>query len=243
MGLLLYCIIQGSPVPMPAPPAGISGQPLRTICYPPLHAVVSRHRRPHIQPDQETIQTYGRIIEWYHQHFNLIPLRFGYLLSEASQVERLLREHLAHFTGLLEDLQDCVEMGVRLFLPRSPLSEEGEGPDSPPGLAYLACRKRHFDREDRESWTADHLEEEICRSLAGLYLRHCRECQCLTQGRLLSLHFLVPRKAQAAFREVARAFGRGQAENFLLSGPWPPYNFVSARGPLRNPGADLKEPW
>ncbi len=109
------------------------------------------------------------------------------------------------------------------------------------GLAYLNARKRNFAWEDREEREADHLAEKVCLALTGLYRRHCRESRGLSQGRLLSMYFLVPRPAQAAFREAARGLSAPGPAAVLLSGPWPPYNFVLAAPPLESPTSALEK--
>ena len=60
----------------------------------------------------------------------------------------------------------------------------------------------------------------------------CREDRSsAADGRLLSLFFLVRRENVERFRE---AFGQLQQETsakMLLTGPWPPYNFVGSPCP------------
>jgi hypothetical protein len=46
------------------------------------------------------------------------------------------------------------------------------------------------------------------------------------QSPMLSLYFLVPRKSIGKFREVFRRLSCAEPARLLLSGPWPPYNFV-----------------
>lgn len=244
MELLLYCIFPGAGLDVPSFLTGVGGRPLITVGRASLRAAVSHCRRADLNPDRETLQTYGRIIEWCHNHYTAIPFRFGYLLPDASQVDRLLTERHTHFEALLEGLQGCVEMGVRIFLPWGTPggpAEEDRAASAESGLAYLNARRRGFAREDREGREADRLAEKVCLALTGLYRRHCRESRGLPQGRLLSLYFLVPRPAQGAFREVARGLSAQGPGAVLLSGPWPPYNFVLAAPPLKRPTSALEE--
>ncbi len=209
-----------------------------------LHAAVSLCHRADLNPDRETLQTYGRVIEWCHNRYTAIPFRFGYLLPDASQVERLLTERRTHYEALLQGLQGCVEMGVRIFLPWEPPagpSEADRAANAASGLAYLNARKRSFAWEDREEREAERLAEKVCLALTGLYRRHCRESRGLSQGRLLSMYFLVPRPAQGAFREAARGLSAPDPAAVLLSGPWPPYNFVLAAPPLESPTSALEK--
>jgi gas vesicle protein GvpL/GvpF len=244
MELLLYCIFPGSGLSVPSFLSGVGGRPLMTVGRASLQAAVSRCQRADLLPDRETLQTYGRIVEWCHYHYTAIPFRFGYLLPDASQVERLLTERRTHYEALLEGLQGCVEMGVRIFLPCAPPggpAGEGCAAGAASGLAYLNARKRSFAWEDREEREADRLAEKVCLALTGLYRRHCREFRGLSQGRLLSMYFLVPKAAQDAFREAARGLSAPGPGAVLLSGPWPPYNFVLTPPPRERPPAALEK--
>jgi hypothetical protein len=51
--------------------------------------------------------------------------------------------------------------------------------------------------------------------------------QSQTPNPLVSLYFLVPRQSVERFRQVFRHICRGQNVKLLMSGPWPPYNFVT----------------
>ena len=44
-----------------------------------------------------------------------------------------------------------------------------------------------------------------------------------------SLYFLVKRGAVESFRQAFRRIERAESARLLLSGPWPPYNFVAPK--------------
>ena len=45
---------------------------------------------------------------------------------------------------------------------------------------------------------------------------------------LLSLYFLVDRAVVESFRQAFRRLSEAESARLLLSGPWPPYNFVTS---------------
>jgi hypothetical protein len=45
-------------------------------------------------------------------------------------------------------------------------------------------------------------------------------------NRFPSIYFLIPRESIDAFRQVFRQLSKTDSARLLLSGPWPPYNFV-----------------
>jgi hypothetical protein len=75
------------------------------------------------------------------------------------------------------------------------------------------------------------LVKELCDSLYGSFVRHKVEFPSSGRSRLLSLYFLVPRDSVGCFRRAARGLHRNESVKLLLSGPWPPYNFVDSLQP------------
>ena len=94
------------------------------------------------------------------------------------------------------------------------------------GIAYLEARRLHYFCLDQADLEQRRLVEELCNSLAGLYVRRKVEVPESSSSRPLSIHFLVPRDSIDSFRHAARQFRSRQPLKLLLSGPWPPYNFV-----------------
>jgi len=136
-------------------------------------------------------------------------------------------------------------MGLRVLLASGPWAaaarggpeggREVAGPHPPeaapsrPGLAYLLARKAHYTQEDR--WTQEYRQaaDRCLAQFSGLFTK------ARTEGPsprlpLLSLYFLVPHRAVASFRQAFRHLAAAEPARLLLSGPWPPYNFVT-RGP------------
>jgi hypothetical protein len=95
------------------------------------------------------------------------------------------------------------------------------------GRAYLALRKVHYQMHDETLEGRQALIDRYIQAYSGLYAKHRTETDTKNGAVILSLYFLTPETKVIRFRET---FGR-VAENgdakALLSGPWPPYNFVT----------------
>jgi hypothetical protein len=99
------------------------------------------------------------------------------------------------------------------------------------GLTYLTARKAHYAHQDR--WTDGYRQAaDRCRAqFAGLFVK-CKTEAPSPRLPLLSLYFLVPRPVVESFRQAFRHLSKTESARLLLSGPWPPYNFVTG-GPRR----------
>lgn len=245
MSCLCYCICRHPGPEVAGPLWGVADRPVYRLNHRQLSAAVSRIAAGEQEPDLAGIRAYARVVDCYHRQGPVIPLRFGCVLPRESQVIRFLDERLSQYETLLQELEDCVEMGLRVLLPQASLAgvcrlgpdsgREAAGPPPAagrPGLAYLTARKAHYAHQDR--LTGEYRRAaELCRAqFAGLYLK-CKTEPPAPRLPLLSLHFLVPRANEVAFRQAFRRLGAAAAARLLLSGPWPPYNFVTGESGLR----------
>jgi hypothetical protein len=48
----------------------------------------------------------------------------------------------------------------------------------------------------------------------------------LAENALASIYYLVPRDSVAEFRKAFQSMSLNNPAKLLLSGPWPPYNFM-----------------
>ncbi len=177
------------------------------------------------QLDVARLLAYEKTTAVLHATRTVVPLRFGCVMEDQSQILGWLEEHRAEFEQLLSQLDGLDEMGLQLWSELPPAQERLPWEPLPtlPGARYLAAaRRRHASLTPLEEGWA----HRICGSLEGFYVRQKREAHPAPGGRLVSLHFLVARAAAADFRERARRLALPAGMKFLVSGPWPPYNFV-----------------
>jgi hypothetical protein len=108
------------------------------------------------------------------------------------------------------------------------------------GQAYLTSRKAYYDQEDKLGKEIDTIIEQYRKAFSGLYVKFKAEYpstgnlqfsifnhQSQTPNPLVSLYFLVPRQSVERFRRVFRRICSGQSARLLMTGPWPPFNFVT----------------
>jgi len=240
LSCLLYCVFGAPGPPAPGPLEGVGGGPVFVLRHRGLGAALSTLAPGACPQDFGAVRAHGRVVAAFHAHRTVVPMRFGCLLAHESQVNRLLQEHVGHYRALLQELEGCAEMGIRLLLPApSPAKPDGlTGPGGVPspagngataaaqGSAYLLARKSYYDQQDRESQGQRQIAAQCLAHFAGRFKKFRIENRCLGWP-LLSLYFLVPRSSLDAFCQAFRTFSPAPGAKALLSGPWPPYNFVT----------------
>ena len=235
MSWLLYAIFRGPLQPGLEPPAGVAGRPVVAVNHLDLGAAVSELAEPEAAADVPSLVAHEQVVEFFFRHRTVIPLRYGAMVGERREVTALLETHQAEYRALLQALDGFAEMGIQLLIDGAPSGvKTGSTADSPaqlasaqpPGASYLLAKKLSYRSADRMAERESELAEALCASLAGLFRRRKVERPSATGEGLLSLYFLVPRSAVEEFRQASRQGLKNHRFKLLLSGPWPPYNFV-----------------
>ena len=247
MSWLLYGIVFAGPRrgsdPPPMLPSGVGGAPVRLIAANGLGAAVSSVDSSEITPSVGRALAYAKVVEALHADRTVLPLRYGCVLGQESDVVELLRTQSGTYAERLRGLDGCVEMGIRV--PTVPQGSAGmgdcgvkgagwrgdvSGPFS--GTAYLDRQKEFYAERERRAHEAAASVQRHCASLAGLFLR-CKTEHCAAQGPrslfdvpFLSVHFLVKREGLPSFRAAVVRIDLTERARLALSGPWPPYNFA-----------------
>jgi len=247
---LVYCILSETELPCDGLPVGVDGDTVSLLCEGGLaavHSIVSEGRG---SPDAvETlrntrisrVKAYASVIDALHRTCTVLPMRYGCLLPTEAHISELLRERRDDFLSCLDEVRGCVEMVLYVPLEdlevlsgeeqlHAGLRSTSQRDIRSPGIAHLAALKRHY-MQVEASARAVAASTEQCRSaFEGLFVKWKSEfspgappsCQTAT----LRLFFLVRREDQQDFVETHANLVLHGALRGLLSGPWPPHNFV-----------------
>ena len=235
-------------------PPGVCGAPVRLVQSSGLGAAVSPvpvsvERAAHridartdplaLPPAVLTVEAalaHGRVVDVMHRAGALIPLRFGCFLHDEAAVAAMLEHRAEEFCRMLHTVEGCVEMGVRILGTAHSLLPPTDGQplasaarDGGRGTAYLSARRGVYAAVERQHGDAAAITDSLRTQLGGLFVQFRVEAGASRQEGttlLASTYFLVERASLGAFRSAFRALVRRVERPLLLSGPWPPYNFV-----------------
>jgi len=236
MTFLLYGIVfaqsgaHGSGHPPPGLPPGVGGAPVRLTVEGGLGAAVSWIEPPDLTPNVARALSYARVVEALHGDRAVLPMRYGCLFEEERQVVELLAVHGQQYAAVLRGLDGCVEMGVRVLLAAessSPLPSFGPESGGASGRAYLTARAARHAQAEEVTGALAAVTERLRIALDGLAERTEAGRGVRAAPGLSSLYFLVKRGTVESFRRAFQRIERAEPARLLLSGPWPPYNFVA----------------
>ncbi|MBI4498620.1 MAG: GvpL/GvpF family gas vesicle protein [Chloroflexi bacterium] len=240
-GCYVYAIV-GRETPLPSGVAGLDGAPLVAVPWQDLAAVTSRVAPAAVRPTAERLLCHEAVVEAVRRDGRALPMRFGTVLPDPAAVAQALSLHHDTLRADRERLAGQVELGlVVLWKPEDCRGEAPPEQDSAlrpspatagPGTCYLRSRLA----EHRREAVVRSLAEEYARSLGGALHRYARESRSTTLPTprlVLRAAYLLAPADIGAFREAFEALRRAHPRfRFLLSGPWPPYSFVTPP-PLR----------
>ena len=235
MAYLIYGIMKG-PVVVDGSLTGVKDTAVSFVAGHGLCAALSEMPSLEGAPPVSELLVYSKVVEDLHRRQAVVPMRYGCFLDGIPEIRRLLKERKRQYKALLEELEGCVEMGIRILLPEEEAyPRQEEQPVN--GRNYLALRKAHYRMRQETSQHHQLLLERCIQAFSGLYGKHRAETVTKNGSVILSLYFLVPANAVHLFRETfGRVMENGNSK-MLLSGPWPPYNFVTPElAPARDSG-------
>ncbi len=224
----------------------IKGRPVSFVAGHGLCAAVSEMAAAENAPPVSELLVYSRVVEELHRLQAVVPMRYGCFLNGIREIRSALKERRRQYETLLAQLAGHVEMGIRILLPeeeRRPRPEETmkegnalstAGTTAKPkdeqqvdSRAYLALRKVHYQMQDETLQDRQTLIDRYIQAFSGLYARHRTETDTKNGAAILSLYFLTPEGNVNRFRETFVRIAENGDSKAMLSGPWPPYNFVT----------------
>jgi hypothetical protein len=241
-GQYVYCIIATGEA-RNFGPIGISdrGDPVTTITYRDLGAVVSSISMTKYVVSKETMICHEKVIEAVMNDHTLLPVRFYTVAPNAEEVRSLLRRRYLEFKKLLRQLDNKVELGLKALWRdmdatfQEIVKENAEIKASRDKMTGYSVKEADQDKRALDEMLKLALEHKKAKVRETLLqpLRRLSSDSCLnmTYGddMLMNAAFLVDRTREKEFdgevKELAARYN-GTIE-FKYVGPAPPYSFVN----------------
>lgn len=230
--------------PLPSSLSGLNGQPLMTVPYRQLLAATSSVDPAGLQPTAEAVLTHEAVVETLRQFGSLLPVRFGTILPDTEAVTAALSRRYDTLLADLARLGDKVEFGLTVLWAEpasgrdrrespeiaAPEGAAGRGDAEAPGTRYLRARVIEQRRDALLRENAEALADVLDAELGRYALDHRRTIHPTPRIAMRAAYLLHPSNVADFHQAFEGARSSHPAARFLLSGPWPPYSFVSASG-------------
>jgi hypothetical protein len=176
------------------------------------------------------------VVEHFLRSPAVLPMQlFTLFTSDDRAIAHFVRDRV-RIGRILSRVGGHLEWGVRLTLDERTARAGVPTAREPSGSAYLARKRDQLDlsraRLTEARAQADRLYRTLAREASDARRRAATEQAAPGSRLLLDAAFLVPTRRAGSFRNALRRAARQLGPGGLvasLTGPWPPYNFITPR--------------
>ncbi len=249
--IYLYCLTRSHEAPLHLSVKGIGdrGDEVYTIPSLDLEAVVSDSPQDEYETTRANVVQHQLVCEEVlKQGFAVLPVRFGTICkptpgksSPEEKIKKLLRRRYGEFHSLLKEMENKVELGVKVFWKKERLFQEIVAANE--NIREMRDRiaatpwgglSTYYERLQLGTWVHNGIEKRrdiearrLARALSPLAERY-ETNKVLTDMMILNAAFLVHHSRVGEFdarvNELDRRYDDGMIFKYI--GPVPPFNFV-----------------
>ena len=220
---------------------GISGSNLYTVSFAETTAIVTDIERDNVVGDRSNAIDYAGVIETLAQQFTLLPMRFGSVLESTHTIKMMLGINYNEIVKNLGKVENKFEFGLKVFCDswklKSELKAKSEVFTKPSSKPDTECKNSVY-RDYVNKKLKEHKLEELLLSYVNSVIAEITACldrlkvvnkfkKMTDATTIIDAVFLLEKDKKT---ELIKAVGDLQhlfpGLNFVLTGPWPPYNFV-----------------
>ncbi len=234
MKLYTYAIIDSNSG-MDEPLRGLGDASVYNIPYRGIGIVVSDLEAQVQIKTKESILKHEEVVEELMNRFTVLPMRLYTFFSGKEDMLLKVKDHYEDFIENLDRVREKCEFGIKVIWAGNVIKErivnahKNESVSANPEQSGAKFMKEKFEKYkiDKE------FEEEADRCVAivdGFLNRLASEKKLeklKTDNLLLSASYLVDNEKRDDFKKAFEDLrASGGDLKYLLSGPWPPYNFI-----------------
>ncbi|MFH1952129.1 MAG: GvpL/GvpF family gas vesicle protein [Pseudomonadota bacterium] len=241
-GKYVYCIIEGNEGRNFGPIGiGESGDIVSTIGYNDISAVISSSPMTKYVINRENMISHERVIEEVMKDYTVLPVRFCTIASSAEDIRTLLRRRYSEFNGLLKDMDNKVEMGLKaLWKNVNQIFHEIAEKNQEVGKLKKKTREKagrgnnalKIDLGKAVKKALESKKADEARSVVNMFKRTAIDAKTndvFGDGMFLNAAFLIDRTREKEFDFMVEDLVKKYEDRatFKYVGPIPPFNFVN----------------
>jgi hypothetical protein len=223
--------------------AGIGGADVYNIYHDQIAAAVSDTELSEIDPTRKNVQAHTIVQEELLKEYCLLPMGFGMVATDESEVRRLLENNYHGLLGELHRLDGKIEVELKVFWDQETVIKEIQGESQELSRLKAKVSAASSPVEVRDLLIeAGKLVESIVRDWKTRYAElvyailqelsfEAKVNDPVGIKNLLNASFLIEKSRESEFKEqVYKLDAKFQDKmNFKYVGPLPPYNFVNLK--------------
>jgi len=241
-GKYVYCIIESNDGRNFGPIGiGERGDIVSTIGFNDISAVISSSPMTKYVINRENMTAHEKVIEEVMKDYTVLPVRFCTIAASAEEVRTLLRRRYSEFKGLLRDMDNKIEMGLKALwkdlsqifgeipeedkeVRRLKKKAEGKPGAGDQNLKITLGKAVKAALETKKDKEARNILNTFKRSAIDV-----RTNETFGDGMFLNAAFLIDQTREKEFDYLVEDLVKeyGERSKFKYIGPAPPFNFVN----------------
>jgi hypothetical protein len=220
---------------------GFSGTKLSAVTVNEISAIISDINKDELITNQPNAILFAGIIEELEQQFTLLPMRFGSTMESIGHINTMLEKNYPEFLNNLLKVENKFEFGLKIFCDTEKLTEElrtkSEEKEATSQKADIEIKNSVFKEYVNKKLKEHRLEEMLLSyidSIISEFSGFLNQLNALSKIKkrtnttnIIDAVFLLEKdKKDELVRIVEKLQSQHQLLNCILTGPWPPYNFV-----------------
>ncbi len=216
---------------------GVDNSKLSVISHNGLMAILGGTGKDKVVANTENALIYATVIEAVFRNFTVLPVRYGTLMDSEKAVITLLEKYGKAFKQNLSRLENKEELSLKVLW--DPQKENDKirqqlqayRVDTPftgnsVSKEYLLRKLKEHQFDNALQSYVERLVDEICKLVARFNTLHQFK-KMVSKTIVLDAVFLLEKGQKKAFTQaIEQLRNKHESLHFLLTGPWPPYNFV-----------------
>jgi Gas vesicle synthesis protein GvpL/GvpF len=219
--------------------SGVGGSAVYSIPYREMGVVVSGMDPATQAAAENHVLEHEAIVERLTVDFTVLPMRFWTVVDGREDLLSMMDSHYSGFKTNLERLRDKLEFGVKVIWPADKVKQniisrlrsdkpQASGPHGSAGIQFMNEKFRQYKIEKEFQARAERFVN-VMDMFLGKFAVEKRLRKLKTEKLLLDAVYLVEKSRAFNFREAFWHLKNAHPGfKFLLSGPWPVYNFIAA---------------
>ena len=220
---------------------GISGVDLFVVATDEVAAVVSDFDRSGFTTDRAMAIEYAGLIEIMAQQFTLLPVRFGSVMESSDKIHKMLERNYHDIQQNLQKVDNKCEFGLKILCDPEKIMADLKGKTeaiiningTPSGENKNSVFREWVNKKLQEHRLEEMMITFVDSVIAALTIPLDRLNtiskfkKMATAITIIDAVFLLDKeKKKSLIQSVEEIQKQFPGLNFLLTGPWPPYNFV-----------------
>ena len=240
-GQYVYCIIESNEGRNFGPIGiGQRGDIVSTIGFNDISAVISSSPMTKYVINRENMTAHEKVIEEVMKDYTVLPVRFCTIAASAEEIRTLLRRRHSEFKGLLRDMDNKVEMGLKALWKDvnqifHEIAEKNQEVGKLKKKAEKAGKGNNTLKIDLGKAVKKALESkksDETRSVVKMFKRTAIDVKTndvFGDSMFLNAAFLIDRTREKEFDFLVEDLAKKYDDRakFKYVGPAPPFNFVN----------------